>query len=55
MNVILEINGAAREVEAQPWETLLEVLRERLGLLGAKRGCNHVGAGAPGEAIQWLN
>ena len=46
MNVILEINGAAREVEAQPWETLLEVLRERLGLLGAKRGCNQGVCGA---------
>ena len=46
MNVTLEINGAAREVEAQPWETLLEVLRERLGLLGAKRGCNQGVCGA---------
>ena len=46
MNVTLEINGAAREVEAQPWETLLEVLRERLGLLGSKRGCNQGVCGA---------
>ncbi len=46
MNVILEINGTAREVEAQPWETLLEVLREQLGLLGAKRGCNQGVCGA---------
>ena len=46
MNVTLEINGAAREVEAQPWETLLEVLRERLGLNGAKRGCNQGVCGA---------
>ncbi len=46
MKVTLEINGAAREVEAQPWETLLEVLRERLGLLGAKRGCNQGVCGA---------
>jgi carbon-monoxide dehydrogenase small subunit len=46
MNVTLEINGMAREVEAQPWETLLEILRERLGLLGAKRGCNQGVCGA---------
>ena len=46
MNVTLEINGAAREVETQPWETLLEVLRERLALLGAKRGCNQGVCGA---------
>ncbi len=46
MNVTLEINGASREVETQPWETLLEVLRERLELLGAKRGCNQGVCGA---------
>ncbi len=46
MNVTREINGTARAVEAQPWETLLEVLRERLGLLGAKRGCNQGVCGA---------
>ena len=46
MTVTLDINGAAHEVEAQPWDTLLEVLRERLGLLGAKRGCNQGVCGA---------
>lgn len=33
------VNGAWREVTAPPETTLLDVLREHLGLTGAKRGC----------------
>jgi carbon-monoxide dehydrogenase small subunit len=33
------INGDAVEYLCQPDETLLEVLRDRLGLTGAKEGC----------------
>ena len=35
----LSINGRTREVAAEPHETLLTVLRERLALTGAKPGC----------------
>jgi carbon-monoxide dehydrogenase small subunit len=35
----LRINGVDRELLAPPWRTLLEVLREHLGLTGAKRSC----------------
>jgi aerobic-type carbon monoxide dehydrogenase small subunit (CoxS/CutS family) len=33
------VNGETREVPVLPHETLLEVLRERLGLTGTKHGC----------------
>jgi len=46
MKIALEVNGAVREIEADAWETLLEVLRDRLGLTGAKRGCNQGVCGA---------
>jgi nicotinate dehydrogenase subunit A len=35
----LEINGARRQVDADPDETLLNVLREQLDLTGTKYGC----------------
>src|SRR5262249_9591184 len=42
----LDVNGRARPTEAAPWQTLLEILRDQLGLTGAKRGCNHGVCGA---------
>jgi len=44
--VTLTVNGRARAVRAAPWHTLLEVLRDQLGLTGAKRGCNQGVCGA---------
>jgi aerobic carbon-monoxide dehydrogenase small subunit len=35
----LEVNGREREVATEPMRTLLEVLREDLGLTGTKQGC----------------
>jgi len=35
----LQVNGEARTVAAEPHHTLLEVLREDLGLTGTKHGC----------------
>lgn len=37
--VRLTINGTFYEVGVQPWETLLEVIRDKLGLTGTKEGC----------------
>ena len=42
----LVVNGQPRIVEAPPWATLLDVLRERLGLCGTKKGCDHGLCGA---------
>jgi carbon-monoxide dehydrogenase small subunit len=35
----LTVNGALYELSVQPWETLLEVIRDKLGLTGTKEGC----------------
>ena len=40
------INGEPAEFLAEPRESLLEVLRETLGLTGAKEGCNDGNCGA---------
>lgn len=36
----LRVNGELCQVEVEPHRTLLEVLRENLGLTGAKKGCD---------------
>jgi aerobic-type carbon monoxide dehydrogenase small subunit (CoxS/CutS family) len=37
--ITLRVNGEQQEVAVQPHHTLLEVLREDLGLIGTKHGC----------------
>jgi len=37
--ITLRINGETHDVLVPPWRTLLEVLRESLGLTGTKRSC----------------
>jgi carbon-monoxide dehydrogenase small subunit len=44
--VELRVNGERREVEAEPMERLLDVLREALGLPGTKEGCGEGECGA---------
>jgi xanthine dehydrogenase small subunit len=46
MEIKLILNGQPRVVEADPHETLLLVLRERLGLRGGKYGCGEGECGA---------
>lgn len=46
MKVTLRVNGKSRSVGVKPGETLLEVLREELGLTGAKGGCETGDCGA---------
>jgi len=43
---ILRINGKAREVEGEPGDNLLTVLRSELGLTGSKYGCGEGQCGA---------
>ena len=40
MRMRLTVNGVAREAEAREHESLLTVLRERLGLWGSKNACD---------------
>jgi xanthine dehydrogenase YagT iron-sulfur-binding subunit len=42
----LTINGERHELSLEPWVTLLDLLRERLGLPGTKKGCDHGQCGA---------
>ncbi|MCF7201667.1 (2Fe-2S)-binding protein [Pseudomonas oligotrophica] len=44
--ILLELNGERRELEVQPWTTLLDLLRDQLGLSGTKKGCDHGQCGA---------
>jgi aerobic carbon-monoxide dehydrogenase small subunit len=37
--IILVVNGQRHEILIKPWATLLDVLREDLGLTGTKEGC----------------
>jgi aerobic carbon-monoxide dehydrogenase small subunit len=46
MPVAFRVNGRPRTADVTPSTTLLEVLRERLLLTGAKRGCNQGVCGA---------
>ena len=42
----LNVNGDTHEVLVSPNNTLLEVLRDKLGLMGTKRGCDLGACGA---------
>jgi len=42
----LRINGELRTLEADPRTTLLDLLREQLGLTGSKKGCDQGQCGA---------
>ncbi|MFC3608729.1 (2Fe-2S)-binding protein [Stutzerimonas tarimensis] len=44
--ITLELNGQSRQLEVEPWVTLLDLLRDRLGLTGTKKGCGHGQCGA---------
>jgi carbon-monoxide dehydrogenase small subunit len=36
----LTVNGTPYDVKTEPYQTLLDTLRDRLGLTGSKKGCN---------------
>jgi xanthine dehydrogenase YagT iron-sulfur-binding subunit len=40
-SVILAVNGQQRQLRLDNRTTLLDALREQLGLIGAKKGCDH--------------
>lgn len=42
----VDINGAVRKLSVEPRVTLLDLLREQLGLTGTKKGCDHGQCGA---------
>lgn len=46
LTVTAKINGDIQEVLVRPWQTLLDVLRDELGLTGTKEGCGNGNCGA---------
>jgi len=46
MKITLQVNGAAHQLFIDARTTLLDALRERLGLTGPKKGCDHGQCGA---------
>ncbi|WP_428980951.1 (2Fe-2S)-binding protein [Lichenibacterium dinghuense] len=44
--VSFTLNGAPTTVELAPWTTLLDALRNHMGLTGTKKGCDHGQCGA---------
>jgi xanthine dehydrogenase YagT iron-sulfur-binding subunit len=46
ISISLNINGVDRKLDVAPWTSLLDALREHLGLSGTKKGCDHGQCGA---------
>ncbi len=46
LEITLRVNGTAHRLSIDTRTTLLDALRERLGLTGAKKGCDHGQCGA---------
>jgi len=46
LDVTLNINGQTRQLRLEPRVSLLDALRERCGLTGTKKGCDHGQCGA---------
>src|SRR5918997_6901645 len=42
----LKVNGSVHELDVEPWVSLLDLLRERLGVTGPKKGCDQGACGA---------
>jgi xanthine dehydrogenase YagT iron-sulfur-binding subunit len=46
VEITLKLNGQPVKLTIEPWVTLLDALREYIGLSGTKKGCDHGQCGA---------
>jgi len=46
VDIDISVNGKSRRFSVLPWVTLLDLLRDRAGLNGTKKGCDHGQCGA---------
>jgi xanthine dehydrogenase YagT iron-sulfur-binding subunit len=46
VEIVLRVNGSAEPLDIQPQVSLLDALREHLGLTGTKKGCEQGACGA---------
>ncbi|ALG09145.1 (2Fe-2S)-binding protein [Kibdelosporangium phytohabitans] len=46
MDISIEVNGRLEQLSVEPGVTLLDALRERLGITGPKKGCDRGQCGA---------
>ncbi|QYC45279.1 Carbon monoxide dehydrogenase small chain [Nonomuraea coxensis DSM 45129] len=42
----MRVNGAEEKLDVEPWVSLADLLRDRLGLTGVKKGCDQGACGA---------
>jgi xanthine dehydrogenase YagT iron-sulfur-binding subunit len=42
----MRVNGVVETLDVEPWVSLLDALRDRLGLTGSKKGCDQGACGA---------
>ena len=42
----IKVNGSVESLDVEPWVSLLDALRERLGLTGSKKGCDQGACGS---------
>jgi len=47
LSITLQVNGATHQLSIDTRTTLLDALREHLGLTGPKKGCDH------GQCCKW--
>jgi xanthine dehydrogenase YagT iron-sulfur-binding subunit len=46
VEIRVTVNGAVERLDVEPWVSLLDLVRERLGLTGTKKGCDQGACGA---------
>jgi xanthine dehydrogenase YagT iron-sulfur-binding subunit len=46
VEIRIMVNGSVESLDVEPWVSIVDLLRERLGLTGTKKGCDQGACGA---------